>query len=197
MRKKENIEKVYAASLTVFGEFGFKKTTMEDIATKLGMTKGNLYLYAKNKKDLYRNTVSHALLKWQNLVRQRVEQETSPKEQFLVMCQKAVDYLSHDEDFRKVLVRDPDIFPMFSSEDSFSDINRNSVEMIKVIIERGIKENLFRSVNAEKISEVVFSIYKMFIIRAYVKEEDKVIQQMYEETVALLTTGLFIETNAI
>lgn len=146
---------------------------MEDIATKLGMTKGNLYLYAKNKKDLYRNTVSHALLKWQNLVRERVEQETDPKKQFLVMCYKAVDYLSHDRDFQRVLARDPDIFPMFSDDDPFSEINQDSIRMVQGVLRRGIQEKCFRKVKIEKISEIVFSIYKMFIIRAYVKEEDK------------------------
>jgi AcrR family transcriptional regulator len=55
---------------------GSKKATLDDIAAELGMTKGNLYRYAENKKDLYRNTVRHAMLRWQGRVREAIEQET-------------------------------------------------------------------------------------------------------------------------
>ena len=65
MKPRENIETIYKVALSVFAEFGYQKATMEDIAGKLDMTKGNLYLYVKNKKDLYHKTVTHALLGWQ------------------------------------------------------------------------------------------------------------------------------------
>ena len=65
MKPKEDISTIYEAALEVFAEYGFKKATLEDIAGQLGMTKGNLYRYARNKKDLYRNTVRYALLRWQ------------------------------------------------------------------------------------------------------------------------------------
>ena len=136
--------------------------------------------------------VSHALLKWQGLVRVRVEQEDDVKQKFLVMCFKAVEYLSKDNHLRQVLVRDPDIFPMFNQDDPFSEINRASKLMIKGILEQGIAEKKFRKVESDRISEVIFSIYKMFIIRAYIKEEDQLIQQMFEDTVDLVTTGLFV-----
>ncbi|MBU2510957.1 TetR/AcrR family transcriptional regulator [bacterium] len=192
MRKKESITKIFAASLQVFAEYGYKKATVEDIASRLDMTKGNLYLYAKNKKDLYQQTVSHALLKWQAMVARRVEKENDPKKKFLVMCFKAVEYLSRDNDLRRVLVRDPDIFPMFPTVDPFYDINQASKEMIKGILEQGMKENVFRKLDVDRVSDVIFSIYKMFIIRAYIKNEDQAIQQMFADAVELMTNGLFI-----
>jgi AcrR family transcriptional regulator len=196
MRPKEKMETVYAVSLKVFAEYGFKKTTVEDIAAQLGMTKGNLYLYAANKQELYRETVAYALLRWQGLVRQRVEQEVDAKNKFLVMCHKAVEYLSRDNDLRRVLVRDPDIFPMFPENDPFQEINRGSQAMIRNILEQGIREGQFRRVDTDRAAEVFFSIYKMFIIRAYIKAEDQQIQQMFQDTVELLTQGLFLQEDS-
>ena len=192
MRKKESIEKIYTASLKVFAEYGYKKATVEDIASRLDMTKGNLYLYVKNKKDLYHKTISFALLKWQGMVLKRVEEETAAKSKFLVMCRKSVEYLAEDDDFRRVLVRDPDVFPMFPIIDPFQEINQASKDLIKQILEQGIKERVFRQIDVDRISEVFFSIYKMFIIRAYIKEGDQAIQQMYMDTIDVLTEGLFV-----
>ncbi len=192
MRKKEKIETIYKAALKVFADFGYKKTTVEDIAGQLNMTKGNLYLYVKNKKELYRETVSWALQKWQMRVGEAIEKEVDVKNRFHVMCFKAVEYLSRDDQFRRVLIHDPDIFPMFPEQDPFKEINRNSVLMIKTILEQGIREKKFRDVDTERVSEIIFLIYKMFIIRTYIKNNNHFMQQVFAETVELLTLGLFI-----
>ncbi len=195
MRKKENIETIYTAALKTFARFGYQKTTVEDIAKTINMTKGNLYLYVKNKKDLYRGTVAWALQNWQFRVAAAVDRETDARRRFEVMCFKAVEYLSSDKYFRQVLIHDPDIFPMFPQKDPFEEINRNSVMMIKNILEQGIKEKVFRKVDVGRVSEIIFLIYKMFIIRTYIKNETDFMQQVFAETVELVTHGLFIESS--
>jgi len=192
MKHREDIETIYRTALIVFAEFGFQKTTMADVAGRLGMTKGNLYLYVRDKKDLYRKTVSHALTAWQLKVLEAVEGESDVRQKFSRMCFKAVETLSEDLSLRQVLVRDPEIFPMFPDKDPFYEINRNSVDLIKRILKQGIAENVFRPVDPDRVSEVVFMIYKMFIIRMYIKTEDQLIHKMFEDTVDLFAHGLFI-----
>jgi hypothetical protein len=109
------------------------------------------------------------------------------------MCFKAVEYLSEDFELRQVLIRDPEIFPMFPAKDPFYDINKNSVELIKAILKQGITENVFREIDPDRVSEVIFMVYKMFIIRMYIKTEDKLIHKMFEDTVDLLALGLFLD----
>jgi AcrR family transcriptional regulator len=192
MKKREEISTIYTAALSVFAEFGFKKATVEDIASSLGMSKGNLYLYTKSKRELYQRTVAFALLRWQGMVVKSVEAESEAKRKFMVMCQKAVEYLAGDRDLMRLLARDPEIFPMFTQEDPFEEINRASKELIQHILEQGIEEGTFHQVDTDRISEVFFSIYKMFVIRVYLKEENQAVLKMYEDTVDLLTTGLFV-----
>lgn len=197
MRKKESPEKIYSAALSVFAEYGFRKATLEDIADRLGMTKGNLYRYSKNKQDLYQSTVSWALLKWQTAVRDELNRHHDPKEQFTAMCFSAVAYLSENDDFRKVLSHDPDIFPMFPERDPFFEINRDSVLLIKNILKNGIQQGQFRPVDVEKVSEVIFMVYKMVIIRTYVLMEEKFVAEMFAEVFELLTNGLFAEREGL
>lgn len=195
MRQKEDMEQVFRAALGVFGKFGYAKTTMEDIAGRLNMTKGNLYLYVNGKKDLYHQSVAWALENWQNRVRQAVSDEAGAKQRFYAMCSKAVEYLSEDRDFREVLVHDPDIFPMFPDQDPFEAINNASRMMIKSILEQGIREKVFRSVDTDRVSEIFFMIYKMFIIRRYIVRKETSMEQDFSETVALMTQGLFMDRD--
>jgi AcrR family transcriptional regulator len=193
MKPRENIETIYQTALEIFSQYGFPKTTMDDIAGRLSMTKGNLYLYAKNKQDLYHKTAANALLKWQAKVAEAVAGQTDAKQKFLTMCFKAVEYLASDTHLRNLLLRDPDIFPMFPVKDPFEGINRNSVEMIKSILRQGMAEGAFRSFDIDRISEVIFMIYKMFIIRMYIKSDDRMIHKMFEDTIDLCTRGLFAD----
>jgi len=188
MRKKIDTHDIHKASLKVFAEYGFKKTTVEDIATELDMTKGNLYFYAKNKKDLYEKSVSYALRHWQGIVRDEVFKESCVKKQLFLMCQKAIDYLDDADELRNILKRDPDIFPMFPANDPYEKINNDSIQLIKAILDKGIKEKVFRPVNVVRISQSIFLIFKMFIIRTYIqdKADKKYVRELYDEPLQLL-----------
>jgi AcrR family transcriptional regulator len=194
MRKKENIDAIYEAAMKVFAEYGFKKATVEDIASELGMTKGNLYLYVKDKKDLYEKSVRYSLLRWQGLVRDAIEREPDVKKKFLIMGEKALEYLSRDNDLRRVLVRDQEIFPMFPVRDPYGLINKNSVNMIRIILKQGMEEGLFRKVNLKTLPEVLFSIYKMLVIRTYIAQEGTSMRRMFAETMETVTLGIFKES---
>ncbi len=191
MRKRGSTEELFKAALRIYGRYGYRRATLEDIAAELGMTKGNLYLYVRSKRDLYQKSVEYALLRWQGRVREAVERESDPREQFIVLCRKAVEYLSRDADFRRVLVHDPEIFPMFPQRDPYERINKNSMNMIRAILRRGIDEKSFRPVNLSTLPQLIFSIYKMFIIRMYIRAEGRAMQRMFEETLDLFTRGLF------
>ena len=192
MRKKEDPQRIYAAALDRFSRFGFKKTTMEDIAQALNMTKGNLYRYAAGKQALYHDMISWALKRWQSRVAQAVERAQGPRKKFTVMCRKAVDYLSEDRELHRVLVNDPSIFPMFPDTDPFEAINSDSVAMIQKILDEGIQKGDFRNVDTPQVSQVIFLIYKVFIIQAYIRGKAPHIQTMLAETVTLMTQGLFL-----
>lgn len=51
--KDEIREAIFEAALQKFAEKGFKKTTMADIAAEAEISVGNLYLYYKNKRDIF------------------------------------------------------------------------------------------------------------------------------------------------
>jgi len=56
--------RILETAYRVFSEKGYRLTTMDDIATKLGVSKGTLYLYFNSKEELFKGiyeTGPHAL----------------------------------------------------------------------------------------------------------------------------------------
>jgi AcrR family transcriptional regulator len=191
MKRQRSLDEIYDASLKVFAEYGFKKATVEDIAGSLDMTKGALYVYVRDKKDLYYKSVAYGFLKWQNRVKQAVESEKDVKKQFGLMCCKALEYLSEDDNLRKILVKDPGIFPVLSGDDPYFSINENSMGLLKSILQRGINEKKFRNIDTESVAKIIFSIYKMFIVETYVIDDTKSPGKVFDDLIELVTMGLF------
>ncbi len=192
MKQKKDTAEILDAALRVFARFGYKKTTLDDIAAELSMTKSNLYLYAKNKEHLYEEAVRYGMLKWQGRVVSEITGIDDAVEQFRVLCGSAYRYLAHDSDLRTVLLNDPAIFPISPAEDRFTDINNASIDMLKNIITRGIQEKKFRKVNVDHAAEFIFSVYVMFIVKTYVKKEGRSIEELFDDALDMILSGLLV-----
>lgn len=53
---------ILSSALAIFLRFGFRKTSMDDIARALDLSRQALYSHFRNKDDLFRATLEHALL---------------------------------------------------------------------------------------------------------------------------------------
>lgn len=53
-RAEAKREAILAASITLFGRYGYRRTSMEEIAREAGIAKGTVYLYFATKEALFR-----------------------------------------------------------------------------------------------------------------------------------------------
>lgn len=47
-------ERIFNAATTLFARYGYRRTTMEDIASEAGLSRTSLYLQFRNKEDIFR-----------------------------------------------------------------------------------------------------------------------------------------------
>ncbi|OHD74124.1 MAG: hypothetical protein A2V99_15230 [Spirochaetes bacterium RBG_16_67_19] len=59
--KEGRRQAILQAALQVFARKGYEPATLEAVAREAGLAKGTLYLYFKNKEDLYFHTAVHVL----------------------------------------------------------------------------------------------------------------------------------------
>jgi len=190
MRKKKENDVILGAALRVFSRYGYRKTTLEDIAGELDITAAGIYAYAESKRELYEQTVCFAMQRWQDRVKAEVEVKKTATEKLTVLCSSALNYLGEDRDFCSLLKSDPSIFPMFPAVDPYEEINAASVRLIRDILALGIERGEFRLLDIATVSEVMFSMYKGFIIHAYVQGESEFIEKNLPQTLDLILRGI-------
>jgi AcrR family transcriptional regulator len=190
MRKRIDDETILQAALKCFAAFGYKKTTLEDIAGELNLGNSSVYAYTSGKRALYEDVVRFVMLRWQNRVKAAVETKASATEKFRVLCETALLYLADDPAFCALLKNDATIFPMFPESDPYDEINTQSAAMIGRILDEGQKCGEFRELDSATVSELIFSMYKGFIIRAYIECEERFMETHMTQALDLLLSGI-------
>lgn len=181
-------------ALGVFAEYGFKKASVDDIASRLGLSPAALYRYASDKKELYLKAVSRGFRLWQEAVEEAVAKESGALDRFRTACRTAFSYLSGESRLCRVLARDPSLFPFFEADDPFSEINRGSLRLIEGIIREGMASGDFASGpeperSARDAARVIFSLYVLFVQKAYVAGEAEE-AALFERGLELVLDGL-------
>ena len=61
-RKEARPEEIVAAALEAFAEHGYAAARLDDVARRAGVTKGTIYLYFKNKEDLFQAVIRETVV---------------------------------------------------------------------------------------------------------------------------------------
>ena len=185
-------QQMLAAALDLFAQYGYKKTTVEDVASRLDMTKSNLYFYVKSKRDLYEKTIDFALSQWKESVFEAVTNEKDIVTKFRLLAIKSIDYIENNKTIQAILMNDPSIFSLSSDEDRFYQTNLSAKNIIRDILEEGIREKVFIPVDVAHVTEYLFSVYIMFLIKNYVKSDSSSSEKMFFEGLELTIRGLLL-----
>jgi AcrR family transcriptional regulator len=78
-------EEILTNARELFERFGFKKTTMEDIARQVGKSKSALYYYYKTKEDIFEAVILQDIEATQLVADEAIKKEESASKKFRVL----------------------------------------------------------------------------------------------------------------
>jgi len=78
-------EEILNGARELFERFGFKKTTMEDIAKQVGKSKSALYYYYKTKEEIFEAVILNEIGTSQAMVAEAIKKEASAAAKFHVL----------------------------------------------------------------------------------------------------------------
>jgi AcrR family transcriptional regulator len=144
-------EEIITGARDLFERFGFKKTTMEDIARQIGKSKSALYYYYKTKEEIFEAVILNDIATTEALVAEAIKKEGSAISKFRVLCttllggvkQKANQFST----FKSELYETHFLFDsIVKKRDSYIE------EMIKDILILGISQREVKMMNNAEMS---------------------------------------------
>jgi AcrR family transcriptional regulator len=167
--KERRRQQIIVAAKRVFSEKGFNKATMEDIAKEAELSPGTLYLYFKNKEELYAS-LSLRILQYLHIRVTHVNEETdlSTEEKLKALMDAMYDVY----DFDPLIIIN--MFHLQSSETlknlsdtlmvEIKDLSKKSIGAIAKIFEEGVNSGTFVSHHPVALADIFWSMFSGVIL---------------------------------
>jgi TetR/AcrR family fatty acid metabolism transcriptional regulator len=94
---------ILQAARQVFARKGFEPATLEAVAREAGLAKGTLYLYFKNKEDLYFHTAVHVLESLQSSILEQAQRSASALDRLRAIALGQFDFFVRHRDTLQLL----------------------------------------------------------------------------------------------
>jgi AcrR family transcriptional regulator len=167
--KERRRQQIIVAAKRVFSEKGFNKATMEDIAKEAEVSPGTLYLYFKNKEELYAS-LSLRILQYLHIRVSHVinQTELDPLAKLAALEEVLFDVY----DFDPLIIIN--MFHLQSSEtlknlseeliEEIKNLSRNSIGAIAKIFKEGIDAGIFIDRHPVALSDICWSLFSGVVL---------------------------------
>jgi AcrR family transcriptional regulator len=162
-------QQIMIAATRVFSDKAFSKATMEDIAKEAELSPGTLYLYFKNKDELFAS-LSLRILHYMNIRLQHVtkEKDKSPEQKIEALKEALYDVYEFDP---TVLIN---MFHLQSSEtlknlsphllSDIKELSRSSFGSMAEIFKEGIHQGDFIDRHPNALADIVWALFSGVVL---------------------------------
>ena len=167
--KERRRQQIIVAAKRIFSAKGFNKATMEDIAEEAEISPGTIYIYFKNKDELYAS-LSIRILQHLNIRLEHVKNENNLNDEQRIASLKDALYDIYDFD-PLILIN---LFHLQSSEslknlspELLSEIKRLSQSSLKImsdIFSEGISTGVFIKANPNALADIFWALFSGVIL---------------------------------
>lgn len=160
-RKTQILDSAYKA----FAREGYHGTTMDKIASRIGVTKGTLYLYFKDKADLFTSVLEDRILKLESAISESLKNCKDPEEKLLAVLKEFGRYGRRERHFFSMLYRSA---PLPSKVrkligDRVSPIKDRIELEVSSIMEEGIRAGKFKPLQPRSLAIAFLGMTQGFL----------------------------------
>ena len=153
--KEEVRTHIVGIARRIFTRYGFRKTTMEEIASASQMGKSSIYYYFKSKEDIFRAVVEFEAILLKERLNRIISKDSSPTERLKAYILFRLHHVRTLENFYAALSEET-----LSHMGFILEIRRNfeeeEQELVSKILEDGMEQNIFQ-LSSSKIGAIAIS----------------------------------------
>jgi len=195
-RKESRPNELLEAALEVFVERGFAATRLEDVASRAGVSKGTLYLYFKNKEELFKAVVRSGILPVIEKAEGLVGQFKGSASELLRSVMKGIwsnvggTLLSG---IPKLIIAESGNFPELA-QFYYEEVICRGLAVMQGILRRGMQQGEFRTIDAEPTARAMMGPVLLMMLwqhsfRSFEKEPLRA-ERYFDSYLTLVLDGL-------
>jgi len=192
-------QQIAIAAKKIFSAKGFNKTTMEDIAREAELSAGTLYLYYKNKNELFAS-LSLRVLKFMNMRLEKVTQDQDATPEQKVMALKGAFLDVYEFDPLIVInifhLQSSEILKNLSSEllSQIKTLSQGSIATISGIFKEGIDQNIFIDRHPVALADIIWGVFSGIVLweesKRIIDDKKEYLQQTLDIAFEIFVRGI-------
>ena len=188
IRFNEKKDAIFSAAAKIFAEKGYEKTTLEEIAAALNMTKSNIYYYFKGKEDILLQSMIRAHSLANEFLNNIAEKgHISPEVKLTMAIKEHIKVLT--KTFVYGTLRQQELLLPEKSRKSIIAERDKFQETLMSIVQEGIEVGDFRKVNLKMVSMAILGATN-WVARWYSPDGRLTGEEIGEEFADYLVAGL-------
>lgn len=186
-----NIDKqklIVEAARKLFEDYGFKRVSMDEIASYANVAKGTIYLYFKSKAELFQHLVKEDMGIMEQIARRAAENSHSIFEEMHTVLYEILKYRKS----KKLIItmtRELQTIGTPSIRACLDMMNRAIVNYIHMRLQKAVEQKEIKPCKTEIIA---FLIFKMYMSLSYDWEE---VHKTLDEKEILESIGMVLRTG--
>ena len=189
VQKDEIRARIVSVARKIFTRFGFRKTTMEDIAMASKKGKSSIYYYFKSKEDIFKAVVEKEAEELKNDLKIAISKVEDPIEKLRTFVLFRMHKLSTLTNFYAALKNDY-LGNLEFIEKIRKEYDRNEINILRSILQTGIDEGKFSIEDPELAAVAIATAMKGLEIPLFIKKEHGNIEDRLDNLINFLFYGL-------
>ena len=187
---KEDVKKfIINVAQKTFSHFGFKKTTVDDIAQAARKGKSSIYYYFNSKEEIFEAVVEKEATTLITEILNEVNTTNDPKEKikkYILARMSGIKKLGNFYDALK-----SDFLSSFSSIEKLRiKYDNEEHNIIKKILQEGIEKDFFKIENTDKTSKAIVTAMKGLEIPLIISDNENEIEDRLDDLLDILFYGI-------
>ena len=186
IRRKSRKEEIIKAASNLFSQKSYHDVTMDQIAEKVGVAKGTIYLYFESKENLYLGILEHTFETIESILEKEIAKEDPAPQKLKKILRLIFQFYFQNMDVLRILTRDET--RLIREHFEFTERWRHRrIKLYRKILEKGIKEGSFRSANTELMALIIFGLVGSVM---FFYPTDKTAGEIAEEVFSMISEGI-------
>lgn len=163
VRKKNKVDetraKIVGVAAKIFGKYGFKKTSVDEIAKAAHKAKGSIYYYFDSKEELFKEVVSNELNHVKDELTRIARERTDPQSKIKKYMVTRMLLLGHAVNYHETLKADI-LEQLDFVEEIKSDFYRTETDLVRDMLKEGIDNKTFIPLDYDMVAELFIMVCK-------------------------------------
>src|ERR671922_413990 len=176
----------------VFAERGYQQATLEEIAQRAGMSKATIYLYYRNKDDLFLHVVEELVHMAIAATAQEATTAKPPLEKLYGMVRGKIEFYEREREFFHIYLNEKqgqEVAPKTPHKKAIREMYLEGVQTLADVLQEGIDAGVLRPLNSQRLAFFLQEMISNVLEQRIQGQTDTSVEEDVEVLLSLFLDG--------